>query len=79
MPAWLERIHYCLRSSSPQGRESASLSAGTKIQKEYSMSLEIMTVLCDVCKERPIKKVQKIKGEYKAVCSECELKENKTK
>ena len=36
---------------------------------------EVKIILCDICKERPMKKTIKIKGEYKAVCSECEPKE----
>jgi hypothetical protein len=38
------------------------------------MTLEFMTLLCDICKERPMKTTQKIQGEWKGVCSECEQK-----
>jgi hypothetical protein len=36
-----------------------------------------MTLMCDICKERPVIDTQKIKGEWKGVCRECGgVKEN---
>ena len=35
------------------------------------------TLVCDICKERPMKKTVKIKGEWTGVCEECEPKEEK--
>jgi hypothetical protein len=32
-------------------------------------------IVCDICKEREMKKTILIKGEFKGVCKECELKE----
>ena len=40
------------------------------------MTIQFMTLLCDICKERPMTKTQQIKGEWKAVCKECEKKES---
>ena len=36
--------------------------------------MEIKTLICDICKERPLKTVIKIRGEWKGVCNECEPK-----
>lgn len=40
---------------------------------------ETKTVVCDICKERPMKKTVEInRGEYKGVCDECDpTKEDK--
>jgi len=32
---------------------------------------ELKTLVCDICKERPIIDTIKINGEYKGVCKEC--------
>jgi hypothetical protein len=32
---------------------------------------EVKTLICDICRERPIIDTIKIKGEWKGVCSEC--------
>jgi hypothetical protein len=36
--------------------------------------MEVMTLVCDVCKERPLKTIIKINGEWKGICNECEPK-----
>lgn len=33
--------------------------------------IEFKTLLCDVCKERPMKKLEERSKEWIAVCSEC--------
>jgi len=38
---------------------------------------ELKVIVCDICKERPFKKVVRINGEFKGVCEECEIKEVK--
>ena len=38
---------------------------------------ELKIILCDICKERPIKKVIQIGREFKGVCIECEIKKDK--
>jgi len=35
------------------------------------MKLEFETLMCDICKERPMVDTKKIKGEWKGVCNEC--------
>lgn len=37
---------------------------------------EIKTLVCDICKERPLKKTIIIKGKWKGVCDECEPKKD---
>jgi hypothetical protein len=40
--------------------------------------MEVKTLICDICKERPLKKTIEIsKGVWKGVCKECEPKEVK--
>lgn len=36
--------------------------------------MELKTIVCDICKERPIKTTLKINGKWTGVCSECEPK-----
>lgn len=36
---------------------------------------ENKVIVCDICKERPLKKVIQIKGEFRGVCRECEPQE----
>jgi len=36
---------------------------------------ENKVIVCDICKERPLKKTIKIQGEWKGICNECEPKE----
>lgn len=39
---------------------------------------EVKTIVCDICKERPIKKTIEIeRGHWIGVCSECEPKKEK--
>lgn len=33
---------------------------------------ENKVIVCDICRERPLKKVIQIRGEFKGVCVECE-------
>ena len=40
---------------------------------------ELKTILCDICKERPMKKVIQIGKEFKGVCIECEIKKDEVK
>ena len=40
---------------------------------------ENKVIMCDICRERPMKSVVKIKGVWKGVCCECEPKEKEKK
>jgi hypothetical protein len=35
---------------------------------------EIKVIVCDICKERSLKKTIRINGKWKGVCEECEPK-----
>lgn len=37
------------------------------------LGYETMTIVCDICKERPLKKTIKIKDKWFGVCSECDM------
>lgn len=38
------------------------------------LGYETMVIICDICKERPLKTTIKVKGVWVGVCSECEPK-----